>query len=179
LGLIVAMHHPPYSGGGGHSGSSTMLADLDAAFNEAKIGPDAVLSGHAHVYQRFTRTTQVAGNPMEVPYVVAGIGGHGPIQPVKPSFDRQPVRTPLKGRSPNGVEDQSLRQYFNGFGHLIVTVTNRVLTIDLIGTKTQTHLAVDSVTVDLGTNRITHETPPFTHPANGEEQHAVHAPKGR
>jgi hypothetical protein len=98
LGLIVAMHHPPYSGGGGHSGSSTMLADLDAAFNEAKIGPDAVLSGHAHVYQRFTRTTQVAGNPMEVPYVVAGIGGHGPIQPVKPSFDRQPVRTPLKGR---------------------------------------------------------------------------------
>jgi hypothetical protein len=77
------------------------------------------------------------------------------------------------------VEDQSLRQYFNGFGHLIVTVTNRVLTIDLIGTKTQTHLAVDSVTVDLGTNRITHETPPFTHPANGEEQHAVHAPKGR
>ena len=179
LGLIVAMHHPPYSGGGGHSGSSTMLADLDAAFNEAKIGPDAVLSGHAHVYQRFTRTTQVAGNPMEVPYVVAGIGGHGPIQPVKPSFDRQPVRTPLKGRSPNGVEDQSLRQYFNGFGHLIVTVTNRVLTIDLIGTKTQTHLAVDSVTVDLGTNRITHETPPFTHPANGEDQHAVHAPKGR
>ncbi len=178
LALIVAMHHPPYSGGGGHSGSSTMLADLDAAFNEAKIGPDAVLSGHAHVYQRFTRTTQVACETMEVPYVVAGMGGHGPIQPVKPSFDRQPVRTPIQGRSPNGVEDHSLRQYFNGFGHLIISVTNRVLTIDLIGTKTQTHLAVDSVTVDLGTTRITHETPPFTHPANGEEQHAVHTPKG-
>jgi hypothetical protein len=179
LALIVAMHHPPYSGGGGHSGSSTMLADLDAAFNEAKIGPDAVLAGHAHVYQRFTRTTQVAGETMEVPYVVAGMGGHGPIQPVKPSFDRQPVHTPIKGRSPNGVEDHSLRQYFNGFGHLIVSITNRVLTIDLIGTKTQTHLAVDSVTVDLGTSRITHETSPFTHPANGEEQHAVHTPKGR
>jgi|SRR5215469_5214982 len=179
LALIVAMHHPPYSGGGGHSGSSTMLGDLDAAFNEAEIGPDAVLSGHAHVYQRFTRTAQVAGKPMEVPYVVAGIGGHGPIQPVKPNFERQPVRTPLRGRSPNGAEDHSLRQYFNGFGHLIVTVTNRVLTIDLIGTKTQTHQAVDSVTVDLGTSRITHETPPFNHPANGEEQHAVHTPKGR
>lgn len=179
LGLIVAMHHPPYSGGGGHSGSTTMLADLDAAFNEAKIGPDAVLSGHAHVYQRFTRTTQVAGIAMEVPYVVAGMGGHGPIQPVKPSFDRQPVRTPIKGRSPNGAEDHSLRQYFNGFGHLIVTATNRVLTIDLIGTKTQTHQAVDSVTVDLETSKITHETPSFAHPANGEEQHAVHTPKGR
>jgi hypothetical protein len=50
-----------------------------------------------------------------------------------------------------------------------VTVTGRVLTIDLIGTKTQTHLPVDSVTVDLAINEITHETPPFSHPANGEE----------
>lgn len=174
LALIVAMHHPPYSGGGGHSGSTCMLKDLDLAFQQAQIGPDAVLSGHAHVYERFSRTVQLAGNTMEVPYVVAGMGGHGPIQPVKSNFERQPVRTPLAGRSPNGAEDHSLRQYFNGFGHLLVTVTNRVLTIDLIGTKTQTHFPVDSVTVDLSTNKITHETPPFTHPANGEEQHAVH-----
>ena len=72
--------------------------------------------------------------------IVVGTGGHGPIQPVKPNIQRQPVRTPVRGRSPNGVGDHSLQQYFNGFGHLIVTVTDRVLTIDLIGTKTQTHL---------------------------------------
>ncbi len=111
---------------------------------------------------------------MEVPYIVVGTRGHGPIQPVKPNFQRQPVRTPVRGVSPNGVEDHSLQQYFNGFGHLIVTVTDRVLTINLIGTKTQTHLPVDSVTVDLASNKITHQTPPFSHPANGEEQHAVH-----
>jgi hypothetical protein len=175
--LIVAMHHPPFSGGGGHSGSTTMLADLDAAFKEGGVGPDAVLSGHAHVYQRFTRMVQVGGKAMEVPYIVVGTGGHGPIQPVKPNFNRQPVRTPLRGRSPNGAVDHSLQQYFNGFGHLIVTVTNRVLTIDLIGTKTQSHQAVDSVTVDLHTNKITHETASFSHPANGEEQHAVHPPR--
>ena len=151
-----------------------MLADLDAAFTEAGIGPDAVLSGHAHDYQRFTRTVQVGGRQMEVPYIVVGTGGHGPIQSVKPNFQRQPVRTPVRGISPNGVEDHSLQQYFNGFGHLIVTVTDRVLTIDLIGTKTRTHLPVDSVTVDLASNKITHQTPPFSHPANGEEQHAVH-----
>jgi 3',5'-cyclic AMP phosphodiesterase CpdA len=172
--LIVAMHHPPYSGGGGHSGSSRMLDDLDAAFEEAQIGPYAVFSGHAHVYQRFTRSVQIAGKQMEVPYVVAGMGGNGPIQPVKPTFERQPVRTPLQGRSSNGSEDHSLRQYFNGFGHLLVTATNRILTINLIGTKTQTHQPVNSVTVDLGTNTITHETPSFSHPAEGEEQHAVH-----
>jgi hypothetical protein len=174
--LIVAMHHPPFSGGGGHTGSSTMLGDLDAAFTEAGIGPDAVLSGHAHVYQRFTRTVQVARKTMEVPYVVAGAGGHGPIQPVKPTFERQPVRTPLQGRASTGAADHSLRQYFNGYGHLAVTVTNRVLTIDFIGTKTHSHHAVDSVTVDLATNAITHETPAFSHPANGEEQRAVHTP---
>jgi hypothetical protein len=177
--LIVAMHHPPFSGGGGHTGSSHMLEDLDAAFQEAGIGPDAVLSGHAHVYQRFTRNVQLAGQTMDVPYVVAGMGGHGPIQPVKPNFERQPVHMPLRGTSSNGVDDHSLRQYFNGFGQLPVTATNRVLTIDLIGTKTQTHMAVDSVTVDLGTNRITHETPSFSHPANGEEQRAFHSAGGR
>lgn len=176
--LIVAMHHPPFSGGGGHSGSSAMLDDLDKAFKKAGIGPDAVLSGHAHVYQRFTRTVQIAGNAMEVPYVVAGMGGHGPIQPVKPTFERQHVVTPLRGRSSNGADDHSLQQYFNGFGHLLITVTSRVLTIDLIGTKTQTHQPVDSVTVDLATNKITHQTPPFSHPANGEEHRAFHPPAG-
>jgi len=173
--LIVAMHHPPFSGGGGHSGSTSMLKDLDEAFKEAAIGPDAVLSGHAHVYQRFTRTVPIGGQTMDVPYVVAGMGGHGPIQPVKPNFERHPVRTPVRGKSPNGAEDHSLRQYFNGFGHLLITATPRVLTIDLIGTKTNSHEPVDSVTVDLGTNKITHETPPITHPANGEEQAAVHS----
>jgi len=166
--LIVAMHHPPFSGGGGHSGSSFMLADMDAAFQAAGISPDAVLSGHAHVYQRFTRLVPFGAKTMEVPYVVAGNGGHGPIQPVKPSFERTPVKTPVQGVSADGSSDHSLRQYFNGFGHLMITVTSRVLTINLIGTHTQTHQPVDSVTVDLVTNKIIHETPPFDHPTAGE-----------
>ena len=177
--LIVAMHHPPFSGGGGHTGSSSMLSDLDAAFKEAGIGPDAVLSGHAHVYQRFTRTVTAGGKQMEVPYVVAGNGGHGPIQPVKPAFNNQPVRTPLRGLSAGAAGDHSLRQFFNGFGHLVLTVTNRVLTIDLIATKTQTHDPVDSVTVDLATSRVTHETAPFGHPTEGEEQRAFNGVSGK
>ena len=110
---------------------------------------------------------------MEVPYIVAGTGGHGPIQPVKPTFERQPVRAPLQGKATAPDDLHSLRQFFNGFGHLILTVTNRILTIDLIGTHTHSHQAVDSVTVDLATNKITHETPPFSHPAPGEAQRAV------
>jgi hypothetical protein len=168
--FLLAVHHPPFSGGGGHSGSGHMLKDLDAAFNTAGIAPDAVVSGHAHNYQRFTRIVTVNGKTMQVPYIVAGNGGHN-VQPLKPRFNRQPVRTPLRGAPVGGdSSEHSLRQYFNGFGHVIVTVTNRVLTLDLIGTKTQSGEPVDSVTVDLTSHAITHETPPFEHPANGEQE---------
>jgi hypothetical protein len=168
--FLVAVHHPPFSGGGGHAGSGAMLRDLDAAFDAAALQPDAILSGHAHNYQRFTREISVNGTMVQVPYVVAGCGGHN-ITPLKPRADRRPVRTPLRGRSvAPGHSDNSLRQYFNGYGHLVVTATKRVLTIDLIGTKTGTGDAVDSVTVDLASSTITDETPPFDHPANGEQE---------
>jgi len=168
--LLLAVHHPPFSGGGGHAGSSLMLKDLEAAFEAAGVSPDAILSGHAHNYQRFTRVVSFNGKTMQVPYVVAGTGGHN-ITPLKVGFDRKPVATPLNGApGPSGASDHSLRQYFNGFGHLVVTVTKRVLTIDFIGTKTQTDHAVDTVTVDLASNMITHETAPFDHPANGEQE---------
>ena len=168
--LLVAVHHPPFSGGGGHSGSTHMLKDLDAAFTEAGVAPDAILSGHAHNYQRFTRVVSYNGKAMQVPYIVAGNGGHN-ITPLKTGFDRKPIRTPLHGApTAGGASDHSLRQYFNGFGHLLITVTKRVVTIDLIGTKTQTDEPVDSVTVDLASNTITHETPPFDHPAIGEQE---------
>jgi hypothetical protein len=167
--LVIAVHHPPFSGGGGHAGSGQMLRDLDAAF-KGRVQPDAILSGHAHNYQRFTREVVAEGGTRQVPYVVAGCGGHN-ITPLKPRADRQPVRTPLRGRSvAPGHSDNSLRQYFNGYGHLLVTVTPQVLTIDFIGTKTQTSAAVDSVTVDLASSVITDETPPFDHPAKGEQE---------
>jgi hypothetical protein len=169
--LLLAVHHPPFSGGGGHTGSSQMRADLDEAFAQAQIMPDAVLSGHAHNYQRFTRTlTKPDGEKVEIPFIVAGNGGHA-ITGLKPLADGTRVQTPLQGTPITPVGDvASLRQYFDGFGHLVVTVTRRILTVDLIGTHTGTALPVDSVTLDLETRRITHETPPFDHPAIGEKE---------
>jgi hypothetical protein len=107
---------------------------------------------------------------MEVPYIVAGCGGHN-ITPLKPAANRHPVATPLAGKKDqDDPTDHSLRQYFNGFGHVMVTVTNQVVTLDFIGTKTQSSTPVDSVTVLLSSNAITHETAPFAHPANGEQE---------
>jgi len=175
--LLIAVHHPPFSGGGGHSGSSSMLADLDEAFHKGGVYPDAILSGHSHVYERFTREAPVGKKAMEVPYIVAGNGGHG-ITPMKTKHDRKPIQTPLPGKPTtegNGTSgDHILQQYFNGFGHLMITVTPRVLTIDLIGTRTETSTPVDSVTVQLAENfvqnTIISQTPPFDHPATGEQE---------
>jgi uncharacterized membrane-anchored protein len=68
--LLFAVYHPPFSNGG-HSGSSHLLAGFDGACQQAGIQSHAVLSGHAHNYQRHTRRM---GN-VAVPFVVAGTGG--------------------------------------------------------------------------------------------------------
>jgi hypothetical protein len=161
--LLLAVHHPPYSGGG-HTGSRQMAADLDDAFQKAELAPDAVLSGHAHNYQRFTRQLRQGDMAMDIPYVVAGHGGHG-LTPIKPRQNRQQVMTPLAGAG----GDASLRQYYNGYGYLMVTVTPHVLTIDSYTVLPQpAELPLDSVTVSLQTHRITAETKPLQHPLPGE-----------
>jgi hypothetical protein len=76
-GLIIATHHPPYSAGG-HDSSSELLKDLDDSCKKAGIMPDAVLSGHAHCYQRFTRYATSGGKNVEIPYYVVGTGGRKP-----------------------------------------------------------------------------------------------------
>ncbi len=62
--VLVAVHHPPYSGDAEHGGSPNMLADLDAAVKKAGFIPDAYFSGHAHIYERFTRHRQRQANPV-------------------------------------------------------------------------------------------------------------------
>lgn len=86
--VLVAVHHPPFTYGATHSGSPLMLADLDQAAKSAGFWPHAVLSGHSHNYQRFTRT--VAGH--QVPYIICGNAGHGLglIQEIGGA----PIRTP-------------------------------------------------------------------------------------
>lgn len=75
--VIIACHHPPASVDAKHSGGSGLADDIDTAAREAGFWPDAILSGHAHLYQRFTR--KVDGR--EIPYVVAGSGGFSATAP--------------------------------------------------------------------------------------------------
>jgi hypothetical protein len=75
--VIIACHHPPVSIDAKHGGSTGLADDIDNAARAAGFWPDAILSGHAHLYQRFTR--KVDGR--EIPYVVSGSGGFAATPP--------------------------------------------------------------------------------------------------
>jgi hypothetical protein len=70
--LIVTVHHPCYSLDASHGGSPDVLAAIDQAATTANRLPDAIISGHVHNYQRFSRTV----GTKKVPYIVAGAGGY-------------------------------------------------------------------------------------------------------
>jgi len=75
--VLVACHHPPASADSKHGGTTGLANDIDQACRSAGLWPDAVLSGHAHLYQRFTR--EVDGR--EIPYIVSGSGGFAATRP--------------------------------------------------------------------------------------------------
>jgi hypothetical protein len=115
--VIIATHHPPFTGGSEHGGSPLMLADIDAACTTAGVWPHAVFSGHAHNYQRYTRTV----NGKQIPYIVAGCGGHNPLSKM-----RSTLRTPYVIDSTltlNSYDDTD-------YGYLRVVVTTTTMTIE-------------------------------------------------
>jgi hypothetical protein len=70
--VLVGLHHPPLSIDAFHGGSALMGATLDSCFAQAARWPAAVLAGHIHNDQRFTRTTPAG----PVSYIVSGGGGY-------------------------------------------------------------------------------------------------------
>ena len=77
--VIIAVHHPPASVDSKHGGTTGLANDIDKACQAAGLWPDAVLSGHAHLYQRFSRS--VPGLGRMIPYVVSGSGGFSATPP--------------------------------------------------------------------------------------------------
>jgi hypothetical protein len=76
--VVLAVHHPPLSVDSKHGGATGLSNDIDACCAAASLWPDVVLSGHAHLYQRYART--VGGQT--VPYVVSGSGGFAATKPL-------------------------------------------------------------------------------------------------
>jgi uncharacterized protein YukJ len=74
--ILVAVHHPPLSFDPTKPSSAELRDAMDKAANDAGCWPDAVLSGHAHIYQRMSRTVPVGNANWQIPYIVDGSGGN-------------------------------------------------------------------------------------------------------
>lgn len=133
--VIIAAHHPAFTGGSVHGGSPAMLTDIDSACKAAGVWPHAVFSGHAHSYQRYTRTI----NNLQIPFLVAGCGGHAPLSSMRATY-----RTPYK------IDDTLTLENYDDkdFGYMRVVVNAQTLRIEF-------HLSSDGPTVKTPNDVVT------------------------
>jgi len=155
-GLIIAHHHPAYTAGSKHGWSIEMLKQIDAVCAKAGVWPHAVLSAHAHNYQRFTR---VRGDT-QIPYIIAGGGGHGLA---RLSRRNEPgPRTPAVIQSAGTGVDQVILENYDDqdYGYLRVVVTAQQLRIEYhpASDGSAARTPDDFVTVDLASRRLVHFT---------------------
>lgn len=145
--LIMATHHPPFTAGG-HSPSTQMLADLDDACQQAKVMPDLFLAAHAHSYQRYTREVTFNGKALQIPYLVAGMGGIND-QAIKPASGQK-------------TGDHVFEKSLQGYGYLLIQVdgdahgkaSTIVSTMYQVEPKTRKKSRFDRVTVDVGNGTV-------------------------
>ena len=130
--VIIACHHPPVSVDAKHGGTTGLGDDIDNAARAAGFWPDAVLSGHAHLYQRYTRNV----DGRQIPYLVAGSGGFAATSPVG-GLPKAPITL---------GEYTLVKQPIIDFGYLTITV-------DM--SKTTSYL---SITFNDRTNTRIHDT---------------------
>jgi hypothetical protein len=174
--VILAMHHPPFSysprsrsgGAGGNHGSSTeMLKEIDTVCHDVGVYPHAVLSGHAHNYQRYTRLMAFGSmKEIGVPFIVCGDGGHNVnplVQPHRGEQAQDPHAgsdvTYLEGPKPVAkVHKLILAKYDDhNYGYLRVDVDKQYLKIGFhqVGTRTAvTQSRFDMVTVRLADRHL-------------------------
>jgi predicted phosphodiesterase len=163
--LIIAVHHPPFTGSNQHFPSAAMLADIDSCCQKAGIWPDVVISGHSHLYERYTRTMKADGR--QIPYVVAGNGGYYNLSKLKLITNGQ---KPTAGQhsEPDGQGNTiSLDQYDEThYGFLRVTVNASTILVEslgITGTPTTTTpgtpipqpIVIDTFSLDLMKHTVT------------------------
>jgi 2',3'-cyclic-nucleotide 2'-phosphodiesterase (5'-nucleotidase family) len=130
--IVVAVHHPPYSLDKTHGGYLDIVVALDQAIEATGVIPHAVLSGHVHDMQRFTRRHK----GREIPYVVEGRGGYANTlrlaHKLQKDSDGNYPEAPIKTMSEQDPALDLDLEYYDqeSAGFLRVTVTSETLTID-------------------------------------------------
>jgi hypothetical protein len=153
--LILAHHHPAYTAGSKHGWSEQMVSQIDAICNETGVWPHAVLSAHAHNYQRFTRLH----GQTQIPYIICGNGGHGLAKLSRRGAG--PLRTPQALQVTGHADKVTLENYDDqDYGYLRVVVTATQLRIEYhpASDGSEAKTPDDFVTVELATRKLVHFT---------------------
>jgi hypothetical protein len=171
--IVLAMHHPPFAyappaggpgQGGTHASSPAMLAQIDEICSSVGVYPHAVVSGHAHNYQRFTRTLRFGGRTLTVPFIVCGGGGHD-VDPLVQARNGAAGQEPADGADVGyldpdpKVDAQGLLLDHHDdqtYGYLRVAVDPTSLTFRFhpVGVGAQPSEPLDAVTVDLAEHTV-------------------------
>ena len=170
--VLLAVHHPPFSyspapktggAGGNHSSSSDMLREIDTICAKVGVYPHAFLSGHAHNYQRFTRSIRFGSKNYDVPFVVCGDSGHHVNTLVRAAKGQTPADphfntdvSYLENKPAVQSKGVRLKRYDDtDFGYLRITVDAKTLQIAFhqVGAKIAQSRA-DVVSVDLASHTI-------------------------
>lgn len=170
--VLLAVHHPPFSyapastasgTSGNHSSSSDMLRQIDTICKQENVYPHAFLSGHAHNYQRYTRTVHFGDQDFDVPFIVCGDGGHNVNTLVRGSKGH-PAKEPTYGSDVSYLEKSPavdargllLEKYDDkAYGYLRIAVDAEQLKIGFheVGVSLA-QSRFDLVTVDLKTHTM-------------------------
>jgi hypothetical protein len=156
--LIIAVHHPPFTGSDQHFPSVAMLQQIDTCCQQAGIWPDLIMSGHAHLYERYTRVMKADGR--QIPCVVAGNGGYYNL--TKLMSTAAGVKPKAGHHSePDGLGNTVKLDQYNdtSYGYLRITVSATTIVVESLGVSltapTATPTLLDQFTVNLAKHRVT------------------------
>jgi len=156
--LLFAHHHPPYATGGLHSSSVGMRQQMDAICEQVGVWPHAVLAGHAHSYQRFTRHRS---DGTDIPYIICGNGGHNVAKLKAPGGGA--LRAPQVLQPASATDDAVTFENYDDtdYGYLRILVDAQQLRIEYhpASDGAVAKAPDDSVTIDIATRKQTIYTP--------------------
>jgi uncharacterized protein YukJ len=148
--VLLAVHHCPMSFSVSKPASAAMRQVMDVACQQADFWPDAVFSGHAHIYQRMTRLLTVDGQPRQMPHFIAGSGGYA-------NNPKQEINK--KDMATQDISDKEFRlhNFLKGYGYLLVSVTPgkpSTLRVEFHSPDINNGLPADTCVLNLDTHQI-------------------------
>jgi hypothetical protein len=152
-----------------------MRQQMDRTCSDAGVWPHAVLAGHAHSYQRFTRHRS---DGTDIPYLICGNGGHNVTK--LNAQQGVPLRTPQTIVKRTPTDDAVTFETYDGinYGYLRLIADPQQLRIeyhpahDSVNARTPD----DSVTIDPATRKQTVYAPSdLGYPEDARAVRALHA----